>query len=475
MPSLLVAVPLLAVIILNLPLGRLANRLALFTGLSLCLAQGVLALMPLLSFWREPLSPLSDIFRSGIEVDGLSHVMFLSVAIVTAVALMLCRYWCDDEERRFKFANLVILTMVGLNGVVLARDLFSLYVFLEVASVASFVLIAFERGRDACEGSFKYIVLSAVASAMMLASMALFLVTAGGVSFAAVFASLAAPGVSPVAWLAVALFTGGLFVKSGTVPFHGWLPDAYSAAPAPASVLLAGIVTKTAGVYTLIRLVTSVFTPTPAIQSVLVAFGLLSILVGAVAAIGQRDVKRMLAYSSISQVGYITLALGVGTPLAIAGAIFHLFNHAIFKSLLFVNAAAVEKESGTREMGELGGIAAKMPVTGWTSVVGALSTAGIPPLSGFWSKLVIVLAAWMAGYHAVAAAAVLASVITLAYFLMMQRKMFFGLLGEKFNDLKEAGAWALVPAVALAALTAALGFAAPFLFETFLLPVRSIL
>ena len=475
MPILLIVIPIIFVIIMNLPLGQWMKRAAFWVAIALAVAQARVAIQPSLPFWHRTLSPLSDLWRAGMLIDDLSLVMFLTIAIVSFTALMLCRFWCSEGGRRFTFLNLIMLCVVGMNGVVLARDLFTLYVFLEIAAVASFVLIAFDRGREACEGSFKYIVLSAVATAMLLASIALLFVAAGGTRFDDVAGMLMAGGISPFTIIAIALFVGGLFIKSGLIPFHGWLPDAYSAAPAPASVLLAGIITKTAGVYTLIRLVTSVFGMTAALQTVLVAVALLSIVVGALAAIGQNDVKRMLAYSSISQVGYIILGLGIGTPLALAGAIFHLFNHAIFKSLLFVNAAAVEKQAGTRDMRQLGGIAARMPVTGWTSVIAVLSTSGIPPLAGFWSKLVIIVAAWAAGFHAAATIAILASLITLAYFLIMQRRMFFGLLNESFAELKEANGWALVPSLLLAAATVLLGIAAPWIFGTFLLPVGSIL
>jgi multicomponent Na+:H+ antiporter subunit D len=259
------------------------------------------------------------------------------------------------------------------------------------------------------------------------------------------------------------------------VPFHGWLPDAYSSAPSAVSVLLAGIVTKTSGLYTLIRLVDAVFGYGAPIRQLLLVAGLVSIVIGAVAALGQRDLKRMLAYSSISQVGYIVLGLGAGPGLGFAGAIFHLFNHSIFKSLLFVNSAAVERQSGTRDMDELGGIGSRMPVTGTTSVIAMLSTAGIPPFAGFWSKLLIVIAVWKSGHAGFAAAAVLASVVTLAYFLLMQRRVFFGKLAERCAGLREANAWALVPALLLAAITVAVGLSVPWLFQTFLLPVESIL
>jgi len=183
----------------------------------------------------------------------------------------------------------------------------------------------------------------------------------------------------------------------------------------------------------------------------------------------------MLAYSSISQVGYIVLGLGCGTDLGIAGAVFHLFNHSIFKSLLFVNAAAVEEQLGTTDMSQMGGLGSRMPVTNITSLIAFLSTAGVPPLSGFWSKLIIVLALWQSSHYGYAIIAVLASVLTLAYLLVMQRRVFFGLLAQKWANVREAGLGITVPALVLAAITVGVGVAFPLVFNSFLLPVASFL
>jgi multicomponent Na+:H+ antiporter subunit D len=275
--------------------------------------------------------------------------------------------------------------------------------------------------------------------------------------------------------VAIGLFICGLLIKGGVVPFHGWLPGAYSAAPAAASVLLAGIATKTSGIYALIRLTTSVFANNESVNHILLLAGAISILVGAFAAMGQSDFKRMLAYSSISQVGYIILALGCGTNLAIIGAVFHLFNHSIFKSLLFVNSAAVEKQSGTTNMNKLGGLGTRMPVTNATSLIAFLSTAGVPPLAGFWSKLIIVIALWQNGLHGYATIAVLASVLTLAYLLMMQRKVFFGKLAEGLTNVKEAGLGITVAALILAVITVGVGVAFPWMFNSVLMPTSSFL
>jgi multicomponent Na+:H+ antiporter subunit D len=410
----------------------------------------------------------------NLVVDRLSLVLLLSISIVMLAALPVGWSTIEDEGKRFNFIILAGLAAAGMNGIVMVSDLFSLYVFIEVAAVASFVLVALDREKNGLEGAFKYLILSAVATVMMLSSIAILLVTTGRTSFADVAAALHS-GPNYLTQLAVAIFVGGLCIKGGLVPFHGWLPDAYSSAPSGVTVLLAGVVTKTTGIYTLIRLVTTVFGFTPQIKSVLLFAGALSMVTGALAALGQRDFKRMLAYSSISQMGYVILSLGTGTALGLAGAVFHLFNHSIFKTQLFVNAAAVEQQTGTRDMDQMGGLSARMPVTGATSVVAFLSTAGIPPLAGFWSKLIVIVALWTAGYRTYAVLAILASLITCAYFLSMQRRVFFGALAEQMRGTREARAAILIPEVLLALITIGVGLFFSHVLNSFILPIQGIL
>ncbi len=472
MSSLLILIPLGGILLLNLPFGGL-KRLAFPFALALALAQAGLALSVPADLWNRVVVSLGGLGQFGLTVDRLSIVLLLSIAVAFFAALFVGRATIPDDTKRFEFINLLILAVVGMNGIVMVRDLFTLYVFLEVAAVASFVLICLDRDRDGLEGGFKYLILSAVATVVMLTAIGLLLMTTGDTSFSGVAAALRTHP-NYVSTLAVAAFVAGLSIKGGLVPFHGWLPDAYTSAPAGVSVLLAGIVTKTTGIYTVIRLTTAIFGFTPQVKTVLLSIGAISIVVGALAALGQKDFKRMLAYSSISQMGYIILSLGTGTALGLAGAVFHLFNHVIFKSQLFVNAAAVEKQTGTRDMDVMGGLSARMPVTGATSVVAFLSTAGIPPLSGFWSKLIIIVAVWVSGYHLLAVLAVLASLITCAYFLSMQRRVFFGPLAEKFKNIREAQLGILVPAVVLALVSIGVGVFFPYVLNSLILPIKSV-
>ena len=449
--------------ILNLPFRKQMRAIAFYACLALFIIQMMWAILPFSAAF-EP------IFKFNLIIDDLSRIVLFCIGIVLFAATFVGSAVIKDEGQQFDFYNLLIITLAGMNGIVMVKDVFSLYVFLEITAVASFVLISLYRDMGALEAAFKYLMLSAVATVLLLSSIALLLLFTGSTSFSAINAAIMTSGHSPVVTLAMGLFICGLFIKGGLVPFHGWLPDAYSAAPSPVSVLLGGIVTKTVGVYALIRIVTLVFVFDSHIKLLLLFVGALSIVFGALAALGQYEMRRMLAYSSISQVGYIVLALGCGTPLSIFGAIFHLLNHSIFKSLLFVNSAAVELQTGEKNMDKMSGLAERMPLTGITSLIGVLSTAGIPPLSGFWSKLIIILSLLISGYHAYALIALITSVITLAYFLSMQRRVFWGRVGDEFKNVKEAGFGLAFPAIVLAVLIIAIGLLFPFLARFYVDP-----
>ena len=210
------------------------------------------------------------------------------------------------------------------------------------------------------------------------------------------------------------------------------------------------------------------------VQNALLFVGILSIRFAAFASLTQADFKRMLAYSSISQVGYIVLALGVGTPLAFVGAVFHFFNHAVFKSLLFVNAASLEKRLGTTDMRKMAGLGSKMQITSTSSLAGLLSTAGIPPLSGFWSKLVIIIALFSTGRYVYAAIALLASALTLAYFLSLERKVFFGKVEAAPVTIPKATFGISFCEILLTVITIGAGLGFAFILNTYLLPLKEI-
>jgi len=463
MSHLFIAIPLLSIIILNLPFRRIMKKTAVWLAMALFISQIFLIIFFPPDLWNHEFGPFGTLFKFDLMIDGLSRIMLVCIGMVFLISLLVGRHLITRDEEKFNFVNLLLIIFIGMNGVVLVTDIFSLFLFMEITAIASFILVAFKKNSDGYEAAYKYIILSGIATILMFASIALLLLVSGTTSFTAVRTGLDISQHNVLIMFAIGLFLCGLFIKGGLVPFHAWLPDAHSAAPAAVSILLSGVQIKVLGAYTIIRLVTTVFGYTCSIGYILVVVGMISIFFGALAALGQRDFKRMLAYSSISNMGYIVLGFGCGTVLGTAGALFHLFNHAVFKSLLFVNAAAVESRTGTRDMDKMGGLGSKMPLTGLASVLASLSAAGVPPLAGFWSKLIIVMALWGSGHHAYAVLAVLGSVITLAYFLSMQRRVFFGRIKDEFADIKEAGFGLVFPALILSVITVGIGLIFPFL------------
>ncbi len=278
-----------------------------------------------------------------------------------------------------------------------------------------------------------------------------------------------------------ALFIMGFGLKASLMPFHAWLPDAHPSAPAPISAMLSGVLIKALGVYCLVRLFFNVFGFEPAYSTIFISLGMLSMVGGALLAIGQSDFKRLLAYSSISQIGYIIFGIGLGTPLGILGGLFHLLNHAFFKSLLFLCSGAVEYATGTRDLHKLGGLWKKMPVTSATCSIASMSISGIPPFGGFFSKLIIIIAAVKA-YDTIgpiaylfAGVTVLVSFMTLVYFVKLQKLALFGSLPDKLKNIREVpgSMWGVM--VILAVFCIAFGVASPWFIEVFVEPAHEIL
>jgi multicomponent Na+:H+ antiporter subunit D len=470
MLALFILIPFISVIILNLFHSDFVKKIACWFGMLLTLVQIYFVLFVPIDLLNNQ-SVFGKYFAFNLEVDSLSKLMLLSIGIVVFTAIMIGQFTYTDETQKFNFVNLILLTLAGMNGIVMVTDIFSLYVFIEIVAVSSFVLISIYKDKLALESAFKYIVLSITATLFILLSIAIFLFISGNTSFISINNATKGSAGSLMITIAVCLFISGAFTKGGLVPFHGWLPDAHSSAPTSISILLSGIVIKVTGIYPLIRIMNITGGGGDAVKKILLFIGAISIIVGALAALGQNDIKRMLAFSSVSQMGYIVLSLGTGTVLGLAGAVFHIFNHAIFKSQLFANSAAVEKQTGTRNMDKLGGLASKMPITGGTSIVAMLSISGIPPLSGFWSKLLIIIALWQSAHYAYAFIAVIASLITLAYFLMLQRKVFFGKLAQGLENVKEAKIGLVIPVMILALLTIFIGLFFPLVLNKLILPI----
>lgn len=399
------------------------------------------------------------------RVDLVSLFLLMCVGMVTLASTLTAFTTIDDH--RASYTNLLMVMMLGLNGMLLVHDLFSLYVFLEVTGVASFVMIGMYKSTRDLEGAFKYMTLSALATIFILTGLSFLFIKAGSLSFDALTPALftgTADGGQLLLWAALVLLISGYCIKSGVAPFHSWLPDAYESADTAVSIMLAGIVTKIAGVYSLLTL-TRLFYDVAVLRIALAILGVFTILVGAVLALAQTNFKRIAAYSSVSQMGYILLGLAAGTELGIIAALFYLFSHAAAKTALFTNAAVLEKQLGTLDIGEMGGLQSRMPVTGISSVAAFLSTAGVPPFAGFWAKLLVLLALWKAGLSGYAAFALVASILTGAYFLRLQKRVFFGKLNPRWNTVNEIKGGIRVSEILLTIITVGIGLIFPLLLK----------
>ncbi|MFZ2149094.1 MAG: proton-conducting transporter membrane subunit [Sedimentisphaerales bacterium] len=405
----------------------------------------------------------------NLVLDGLSSLLLLAISVVSAAAMLFSARYMERYTAKIKYLSLFLLMVAGMNGVVLSGDIFNLFVFLEIASIASYALVGFGCGHEELEASFKYMVLGSIASIFILFAVALVYGNTGTLNMAYISKANQDSGLNAGLKFALTLFIVGFGLKAALVPFHAWLPDAHPSAPAPISAMLSGVLIKSLGVYSLVRIVFNVFGVSVSVSWVLVALGVLSMVIGVFLAVGQWDLKRLLAYHSISQMGYVILGIGIGAlilarngkvewaALAILGGLFHLVNHAVFKSLLFLTSGSVEMSTGTRQLKEMGGLVERLPFTRTTCTVASASIAGIPPFNGFWSKLILVVAAIQAGFLYLAAVTVIVSLVTLISFLKIQRYVFLGELPENLRQVKENKGSMLVAMISLACLCVLMG------------------
>jgi len=392
----------------------------------------------------------------NLVVDGLSLLMLV---VINWIAFFVTLYSVSYMKRftaKARFYSLFCLMIAGMNGVVLTGDFFNLFVFLEIASIASYALVAFGVEAEELEAAFKYMVMSSIASVLVLFSIGLLYGLTGSLNMADI-GSIIQGKKNLLLSFSLVLFLAGFGLKAAIIPFHAWLPDAHPSAPAPISAMLSGVLIKALGIYTITRIFFNVYGMTIQLTWVFMILGIISMVGGGILALQQKDFKRLLAYSSISQIGYIMLGLGCGNYWGMLGALFHLFNHATFKALLFLNSGAVEYSTGTRKLEEMGGLSKVMPVTGATSTIGSLSISGIPPFNGFWSKLFIIIGLIQAGRFTLAILTVLVSVLTLAYYLKVQRFAFFGTLKKKWTEVKEVPSIMCVSMIILAVICVGAG------------------
>ena len=371
-------------------------------------------------------------FGISFVADGFAALMLALVSVVTFFAVLHSVSYIRIYTDTWKYFSLIMLMVGGINGVLLSGDIFSLFVFLEVASIAMYALVAFGTEAHALEASFKYAVMSAVASSFILIGIAFLYSYTSTLNMADMAREILVKGPGKVVPFVSTLFIMGFGLKTALVPFHAWLPDAYTAAPAPIPAMSSGALIKALGIYVIARLFFNVFGINGSISAVLIGLAVLSMITGSLLAIGQHNMRRLLGYSSISQVGFIMLGLGIGTPLAVFGAIFHILNHALSKGLLFLSTGSVENSIGTQDIKKMHNLITRTPAVGYSNLSAIFSICGVPPFGGFWSKLIIILACIQSGHIYLALTAVAASILTIVYYFRAFTPALFG-TGNKEN------------------------------------------
>lgn len=405
--------------------------------------------------------------RILLEVDALSALLALAISLIAFLASIYSWRYMEHDTGIEKFYTLYLLLLTGMLGLVLTGDIFNMYVFLEIMSISAYALVAFRKETfEAVEAGIKYLVVGSVASTMILLAVAILYGVYGSLTIAQL-APLIQAYPSPLIWGALALYLTGFIMKAGIVPLHMWLIDAHPAAPSSISALLSGVVIKT-GAYAIIRVLFTLYgvevMNRAVIGWIIVIIAVITMFVGGSLGLIQQDLKRLLAYSSVSQMGYI--ALGVGIALiafnqtagdaGLIGALFHVFNHAIMKGMLFLIAGVILHQVGTRNINEMGGLFRKMPVTSICFIIGGLAIAGVPPFNGFVSKLILYEASAMIS-PALAVIAVISSALTLGMYLKVIQTAFLGRTPEALEDVRDPPVSMLLPIVILTVLIIVFG------------------
>jgi len=388
--------------------------------------------------WRAP-------WGIELRIDLLNALVLLVVTGICAIVLTASPRSLDQEiwrEHHSKFFALYLLCMTGLAGMTITGDAFNIFVFLEISSLSSYALIAQGSTRRALTSSIQYLVMGTIGGTFILLGIGMLYMVTGTLNIADMAVQLAAVGPNRTVLVALACVGIGTGIKLAVFPLHIWLPNAYTYAPAIVTAFLAATATKVA-YYVLVRFVFSIFGAKLAfaalhLDAVLMPLAIAAMFAGSIVAIFQDNIKRMLAYSSVAQIGYMVLGLSLVSVSGLTGGLVHLFNHALMKSGLFLVMAAVLLRTGSTHIDAMAGLGRRMPLTMAAFVVAGLSLIGVPLTVGFVSKWYLVTGAIEAGLWPVAVLILLSSLLALIYIWRVIEVAYFRPPPEDAPVIREA-------------------------------------
>ncbi|GAB5499956.1 MAG: monovalent cation/H+ antiporter subunit D family protein [Pseudohongiellaceae bacterium] len=456
LPALQVVIPLLsAPLALMLGRGRLSHLLALVVStialvISYTLLQTVLLDGPIsyeMGGWEPPW---------GIEyyVDAVNAFVLLIVSAIGTVVMIAAGTSVAKEipaSKQSLFYTAYLLCLAGLLGITITGDAFNVFVFLEISSLSTYILISLGKDRRALTAAFQYLIMGTIGATFILIGVGMLYMSTGTLNMLDLAARLEPLGESRTVQAAFAFLAVGISLKLALFPLHLWLPNAYTYAPSVASAFLAATATKVA-VYVMLRFFFTIFGiefsyNVMPLGYILMALALLAIFVGSLVAIWQDNAKRLLAYSSVAQIGYMILGISFATHTGLTAAILHLFNHAMMKGGLFLALAALAYSAGGTSISNFRGLGKTMPWTMMAVVLGGLSLIGVPLTVGFVSKWYLVLAALQEGLWPVAFLVLLGSLLAVIYIWKLVEAAYFQ---EPTDDaavtVKEAPLGLLIPA-----------------------------
>ncbi len=460
-PILLIAVPLLSAFAIPL-FGFMSKAVTKYVPVAALAFNLMVSLLLIPEALDQPIVVLIGGWQPPFCIHlVVGPVGILFAVIIALVGLLGAIYGIDyiKEGPAERYYILYLLLLTGSTGVVLTGDIFNLFVFFEILCLSSYALVAYLGDRAGIESAAKYLIQGAIGSSLVLIGVGLLYGLFGTLNMADIAGNI--DTVRPISVIIpLVLLIAGFGVEAAIFPLNAWLPDAHSSAPASISALLSGIVIKV-GIYAVARVIFTIF----GISSMLfflTFFGILTLLIGEMAAFSQNNIKRLLAYSSIGQIGLIVFALGIATSYGIIGGLFQLISHAFSKALLFLAVGYMVYRTGSMEISALEGMGRRMPLTSFAFTVGAFSLIGLPPFIGFPSKFLIVRAALAKTevlFTVLVALVLFGTVIEGAYFFRVVQVLYFK--GKKATGIpdktEEASVAALIPIFILMLLIIVIG------------------